>query len=52
MIKPKLIAHRGHSLKYPENTIISFKKAITLSPDELTTNNIELAVQVVKKKNE
>lgn len=26
-MKPNIIAHRGHSQKYPENTMIAFKKA-------------------------
>src|SRR3989344_2707538 len=30
---PKIIAHRGHSSKYPENTLLAFKKAIGAGTD-------------------
>lgn len=30
---PKIIAHRGHSKKYPENTMIAFKKAVESGAD-------------------
>ena len=32
-MKPKVIAHRGHSRRYPENTIVAFKKATELGAD-------------------
>lgn len=40
---PKLIGHRGFPLKYPENTIISFKKALESGAD-----GIELDVHLTK----
>ena len=39
----KVIAHRGFSGKYPENTMLSFKKAVEAGCDE-----IELDVQLTK----
>lgn len=42
---PKIIPHRGHSQKYPENTIIAFKKAF-----ELEANGIECDVHFTKDK--
>lgn len=35
MNKVKLAAHRGYSAAYPENTILAFKKALTLDIDML-----------------
>ena len=32
-MKPKIIAHRGWSGRYPENTLISFEKALELPVD-------------------
>ncbi len=40
---PKVLAHRGYSSKYPENTAISFKKAI-----EFKADGIECDVQKTK----
>ena len=40
-MKIKIIAHRGYSQKYPENTLISFLKA-----KELQTNGIEMDVHM------
>ncbi len=34
-MKPKIIAHRGHSEKYPENTLLAFKKAIEVGADKI-----------------
>lgn len=39
----KVIAHRGYSGKYPENTMLAFRKAVEAGCDE-----IELDVQVTK----
>lgn len=39
----KVIAHRGYSGKYPENTMLAFKKAVEANCDE-----IELDVQLTK----
>lgn len=39
----KVIAHRGYSGKYPENTMLAFKKAVEAGCDE-----IELDVQLTK----
>lgn len=41
---PKIIAHRGYSGKYPENTMLAFQKAIT----EGNSDGIELDVQLSK----
>lgn len=41
----KVIAHRGFSGKYPENTLIAFRKAI-----ELKVNEIEFDVKLTKDK--
>ena len=30
---PKLLAHRGYSAKYPENTLLAFKKAFEKKAD-------------------
>ena len=43
MKKVKVIAHRGFSSKYPENTIIAFKKALEIGVDE-----IEFDVKITK----
>lgn len=43
---PKIIAHRGHSHKYPENTMIAFKKAVELGAD-----GFEFDVHFTKDKN-
>lgn len=40
-MRTKIIAHRGYSKKYPENTLISFRKA-----KELLTDGIELDVHM------
>ncbi|MEK9173460.1 MAG: glycerophosphodiester phosphodiesterase [Patescibacteria group bacterium] len=34
-MKPKIIAHRGYSEKYPENTLLAFKKAIEVGADKI-----------------
>lgn len=41
---PSLIAHRGYSLLYPENTLLAFRKALELSPGEgrLAVHGLEL----------
>ena len=39
----KIFAHRGYSGKYPENTMIAFKKAL-----ECEVDGIELDVQLTK----
>ena len=39
----KVIAHRGYCGKYPENTMLAFKKAVEAGCDE-----IELDVQLTK----
>lgn len=33
--RPLAIAHRGYSIKYPENTLLSFSKAMEHNPDSL-----------------
>lgn len=38
MIKPKLIAHRGLPLKYPENTLIGYEAAIAAGAKYLETD--------------
>ena len=40
----KVIAHRGYSGKYPENTMLAFQKA-----EEAGTDEIELDVQLTKE---
>lgn len=40
-MKTKIIAHRGYSQKYPENTSISFQKA-----KELGADGVELDVHM------
>lgn len=42
-MKPKNFAHRGYSGKYPENTMLAFKKAVEAGAD-----GIELDVQLSK----
>lgn len=37
-MKTKIYAHRGYSWKYPENTILAFKKAIELGADGIETD--------------
>ena len=44
-MKPKNFAHRGYSGKYPENTMLAFKKAVEAGAD-----GIELDVQLSKEK--
>ena len=39
----QIISHRGYCAKYPENTMISFQKAV-----EVGTHGIELDVQLSK----
>ncbi len=39
----KVIAHRGYSGRYPENTMLAYKKAVEAGCDE-----IELDVQMTK----
>ena len=39
----KVIAHRGYSGKYPENTMLAFEKAVEAGCDE-----IELDVHITK----
>ncbi len=45
IVKTKIIAHRGFSEKYPENTLIAFEKAVAMGAD-----GIELDVHVTKDK--
>ena len=40
----RIFAHRGYSGKYPENTMLSFRKAI----EEGGTDSIELDIQLSK----
>ena len=45
--KISIIAHRGLSSLYPENTIISFKKALELDVDmiELDVHGVEMSIE-------
>lgn len=45
MMKPRVIAHRGFSAKYPENTMTAFRKAV-----EAGAEAIELDVHLTKDK--
>lgn len=45
MKKFKICAHRGFSWEYPENTVLSFQKAVELGVDE-----IEMDVKFSKDK--
>lgn len=44
-MKTKIIAHRGYSQKYPENTLVAFKKA-----KELKADGVELDVHMTSDK--